>query len=64
VKKVEWKILLILCLLMFATVTIVVDLTTIPAFSTSLNSPLKLALTSSDFIEPLGDPVDIDEMPK
>jgi hypothetical protein len=62
-EKLEWKILIMLCLLIFAATTIVIDLATM-AFSTfSFNAPLRLTSLSNDFIEPLGDPVDIDEFP-
>jgi hypothetical protein len=63
-EKLEWKVLIIICLLMFAAPTIVVDLATVAAFSTfSVNASLRRASLSYDSIEPLGDPVDIDEFP-
>jgi hypothetical protein len=63
-ENLEWKVLIMLSLLIFAATTIVIDLAMTSLLSTLvIDASLSFTL-DSDFIEPLGgDPVDIDEFP-
>jgi hypothetical protein len=61
----KWKVLIMLCLLMFTAATMVMDLAMISPLPTlGINAAPTLTL-GTNFIEPLGgDPVDVDELPK